>query len=376
MLDYEMLKLIWWLLIGVLLIGFAIADGLDMGAGILMPMIGRTDHERRVVINTIAPHWDGNQVWLITAGGAIFAAWPPVYATAFSGFYFAMLLVLLALFFRPVGFDYRSKIESSRWRGWWDRLIWFGSFVPTLVFGVAFGNLLQGVPFRVDDMMRAFYDGSFFGLLNPFAIVCGLISVAMIVMHGAAWLLARADRIVADRAARVVQLAAIALIVLFALAGFWVSASGMGYHLDTIGNTNTAMNLLDKQVSQQSWLTRFDNPLMWIAPLLAVAGALVAASLARAGRGGQAFIATSLSMAGVIATAGLALFPFVMPSSLDPKASLTLWDATSSELTLRIMFWVALVMVPIILAYTSWCYFKMWRRITVEHIKSDAHGLY
>ncbi|WP_106478629.1 cytochrome d ubiquinol oxidase subunit II [Phytohalomonas tamaricis] len=376
MIDYEMLKLIWWLLVGVLLIGFAIADGMDMGAAILMPFVGRNDAERRVVINTIAPHWDGNQVWLVTAGGAIFAAWPPVYATAFSGFYFAMLLVLLALFFRPVGFDYRSKIESPQWRTWWDRLIWFGSFVPTLVFGVAFGNLLQGVPFEVDSMMRASYAGTFFELLNPFAILCGLISVAMIVMHGGAWLMARADRVVAERSRVALQGGAIALVVLFMIAGAWVGQSGMGYVVTEIGDTSGAMNLLNKSVTHASWLAKYDNPLEWIAPLLGIAGALVAFALAGMKRGGLAFVASSLSMAGVIATAGLAMFPFIMPSSLQPAASLTLWDATSSAMTLTIMFWVALVMVPVILSYTLWCYIKMWRRITLEHISSNNHVLY
>ncbi len=148
MIDYEVLRFIWWLLVGVLLIGFAVTDGFDMGVGMLTRILGRTDTERRVMINSIAPHWDGNQVWLITAGGALFAAWPMVYAAAFSGFYVAMILVLASLFFRPVGFDYRSKIEDNRWRNMWDWGIFIGSFVPPLVIGVAFGNLLQGVPFH------------------------------------------------------------------------------------------------------------------------------------------------------------------------------------------------------------------------------------
>ncbi|MFM0298466.1 MULTISPECIES: cytochrome d ubiquinol oxidase subunit II, partial [Paraburkholderia] len=152
--DYASLKLIWWVLIGVLLIGFALTDGFDMGAAILLPFIGRTDAERRIVVNTVGATWEGNQVWLITAGGAMFAAWPLVYAASFSGFYFAMLLVLFSLFFRPVGFDYRSKREDPRWRSAWDWALFVGGFVPALVFGVAFGNLLQGVPFSFDTDLR------------------------------------------------------------------------------------------------------------------------------------------------------------------------------------------------------------------------------
>ena len=183
MLDYTSLKLIWWLLVGVLLVGFAIMDGHDMGVGTLLPFVGRSDTERRVIINTVGPHWDGNQVWFITGGGAIFAAWPLVYATAFSGFYWAMLAVLWALFFRPVGFDYRSKIHDARWRSTWDWGLFVGGAVPPLIFGVAFGNLLQGVPFHFDEYLVSYYTGSFWGLLNPFALVCGVVSTAMITFH-------------------------------------------------------------------------------------------------------------------------------------------------------------------------------------------------
>ena len=171
MIDYEILKVIWWLFIGVLLIGFAIMDGHDMGVGTLLPFLGKDDNERRVMINSVAPHWDGNQVWLITGGGAMFAAWPMMYAAAFSGFYWAMLVVLAALIFRPVAFDFRSKLEGASWRGNWDWALFFGSAVPPIIFGVAFGNLLQGVPFHIDETMRPIYTGNFFGLLNPFGLL-------------------------------------------------------------------------------------------------------------------------------------------------------------------------------------------------------------
>ena len=198
--EYELLKIIWWVLIGVLLIGFAVTDGFDMGVGALLKVIGKTDTERRVMMNTIGPHWDGNQVWFITAGGAIFAAWPVVYAVAFSGFYWALLLVLFAMFFRPVGFEYRSKVQDPRWRNAWDWGLTVGGAVPALVFGVAFGNLLLGVPFTLDEFMRSTYTGSFWALLNPFALLCGVVSLLMLAMHGGTYLQMRTAGLVHERA--------------------------------------------------------------------------------------------------------------------------------------------------------------------------------
>ncbi len=202
MLDYSTLKVIWWLLVGVLLVGFAVMDGHDMGVGTLLPFVGRNDLERRVVINTVGPHWDGNQVWFITAGGAIFAAWPLVYATAFSGFYWAMLAVLWALFFRPVGFDYRSKLHHPTWRSVWDCGLFVGGAVPPLIFGVAFGNLLQGVPFGFDQNLVSTYTGTFWQLLNPFALLTGVVSSAMITFHGAIYLSHRTEAEIQQRAKR------------------------------------------------------------------------------------------------------------------------------------------------------------------------------
>ena len=200
--DYEFLRFIWWLLVGVLLIGFAVTDGFDMGVGALLKVIGRDDTERRILINAVAPHWDGNQVWLITAGGALFAAWPPVYATAFSGFYLAMMLTLAALFLRPIGFDYRSKLDNAKWRSNWDWALFIGSAVPPIVFGVAFGNLLQGVPFEFNQFMMLTYHGNFFGLLNPFGILAGLVSLFMLVTQGATWLMMKTEGPVEVRARR------------------------------------------------------------------------------------------------------------------------------------------------------------------------------
>ncbi|MBB6489604.1 cytochrome d ubiquinol oxidase subunit II, partial [Rhizobium lusitanum] len=222
LIDYETLRVIWWLLLGVLLIGFAVTDGFDLGVGTLLPFVAKTDTERRIAINAIGPTWEGNQVWLILGGGAVFAAWPPLYAVSFSGFYLAMFAILFALILRPVAFKYRSKRDGDGWKAGWDWALFIGGFVPSLIFGVAVGNVLQGVPFRFDEDMRIYYEGSFFALLNPYALLCGLLSVAMLTMHGAAWLQVKTDGIVAERARRYGSIAALAVIVLFALGGLFL----------------------------------------------------------------------------------------------------------------------------------------------------------
>ncbi|MFE8071173.1 cytochrome d ubiquinol oxidase subunit II [Marinobacteraceae bacterium S3BR75-40.1] len=379
MMEYEVLKLIWWVLIGVLLIGFAITDGFDMGAGALLPFLGKTDSERRVIINTVGPHWDGNQVWLITAGGAIFAAWPVVYATAFSGFYWAMLLTLFALFFRPVGFDYRSKIDDPRWRRAWDWGLFAGGAVPPIIFGVAFGNLLQGVPFHLDEVMRSYYTGSFWQLLNPFALLAGVLSLLMIVSHGAVWLMMKADKVVAERARAVAVLAGFGVLVLFALAGLWVAFGLDGFRVTAMPDHNADINPLNKEVitATGAWLDNYSRyPWMLVAPVLGLAGALGVALAAMRRSGGWGFLASSLMLAGIIMTAGFSLFPFVMPSSTVAASSLTVWDVTSSHKTLQIMFVVCLIFVPIVLAYTIWSYVKMWGRVEVDYIEKNSTSSY
>lgn len=379
MFDYEVLRFVWWLLIGILLVGFAIADGFDMGVGMLTRFMGRNDTERRIMINTIAPHWDGNQVWLITAGGALFAAWPMVYAAAFSGFYVAMILVLASLYFRPVGFDYRSKIEDMRWRGMWDWGVFIGSFVPPLVIGVAFGNLLQGVPFRADEFLRLDYTGNFFQLLNPFGLLAGVISVAMILTQGATYLQMRTNGELHLRSRAVAQVAALVMMVCFVLAGVWVKYGIDGYVITSAIDHHAASNPLGKTVVREAgaWLANFNHmPALWLFPLLGVVLPLLTVLFSRCEKGGLAFVTSSLTLACVIMTAGIALFPFIMPSSIEPGMSLTMWDSTSSLRTLTVMTFVAIVFVPIILAYTSWCYYKMYGRITKEHIERNTHSLY
>lgn len=377
--DYEILRLIWWLFLGVLLIGFAIMDGFDLGIGTLLFYVARTDMERRVVINTIGPVWEGNQVWLILGAGAIFAAFPPIYAAAFSGFYFAMLLTLLALILRPVGFKFRNLVADTRWRAVWDTALFIGGFVPSLVFGVAFGNLLLGTPFRIDDTLRIFYEGSFFGLLNPFALLCGLVSVAMLVMQGANFLALKTEGEVNSRAVRASAVAAGATIVLFALAGVWIAAGIDGYRITSAVVMDGPSNPLAKTVAMESgaWMANYAAmPWSIAAPVLGFAGAGLSAVFIRSGRELGAFIASSLAVLGIIATAGLALFPFMMPSSLDPRSSLTVWDATSSQMTLFVMLLVTLLFLPLVIAYTGWVFRVLRGKVTAEYISENSRKMY
>jgi len=377
--DYEILKFLWWVLVGVLFIGFAVTDGMDMGVGTLLPFLGKKDEERRVIINTIGPHWDGNQVWLITAGGAIFAAWPAVYAAAFSGFYFAMLLVLFALFFRPVGFDYRSKLTDAKWRTAWDWGLFAGGAIPSLVFGIAFGNLLLGVPFHLDEFLRPFYTGAFFDLFHPFALLAGVVSLAMLTMHGAVWLQLRTERLIAERARTWAKWTSLVTVTAFVLAGIWLVLGVDGYRVVSMPAFDAIPNPLTKEVVHEggAWLANYDlYPWTMLFPLLGIGGALATLALSQANRAGLALVTSSLSLTGIILTAGAAMFPFIMPSSTDPNSSLIAWDAVSSHLTLTVMFWAAMIFVPIILGYTTWTYAKMWRRVSVEEIRSQDHLAY
>ncbi|SQI41597.1 Cytochrome d ubiquinol oxidase subunit 2 [Leminorella richardii] len=379
MLDYDTLRFIWWLLVGVLLVGFAVTDGFDMGVGILVPIIGKTNTERRIMINSIAPHWDGNQVWLITAGGALFAAWPQAYAAAFSGFYIAMILVLSCLFFRPVGFDYRGKIDDSRWRTMWDYGIFLGSFVPALVFGVAFGNLLQGVPFTMNSMSHLSYEGNFFQLLNPFALIAGVVSLMMLITQGAAWLQMKTTAELRLRARAATQICALIVLVAFAAAGIWVVYYMDGYIVTSALDHTAASNPINKEVAQQAgaWLVNYNTyPILWAVPALGVALPLLTIIASRINSGGLAFLFSSLTIACVIFTAGITMFPFIMPSSITPNVSLTMWDATSSHLTLTVMTFVALIFVPIVLVYTLWSYIKMFGRLDKKHIEDNHASLY
>jgi len=378
MLDYAILRLLWWAVLGVILIGVAVMDGFDMGAAMLLPIVGRSDVERRVVLNTVGPVWEGNQVWLVLGGGALFAAWPPLYAVAFSGFYLAMMLLVAVLILRPVGFAFRSRLPDPRWRSLWDTSLFLGGLVSALVFGVAFGNVLLGAPFRFDETLRITYTGGLLDLFSPFAILCGLVSVAMIAMHGGAYLAAKTEGEIKARARRASAIAAVAVVVLFVAAGIWASQlNGYAFaHAPAHGGPSNP--LLKTVVRAPGALMANYRAMPWTlaAPALGVLGALTAAALsfARRSRAGLAFLASALSIAGVIATAGVSLFPFLLPSSLDPNASLTVWDASSSRLTLMIMTVATAVLLPIVLAYTAWVYRVLRGPVTAESVAADHHA--
>jgi cytochrome d ubiquinol oxidase subunit II len=377
--DYETLKLIWWLLIGVLLVGFAIMDGHDMGMGVLLPFVGKNDLERRAVINTVAPHWDGNQVWFITAGGAIFAAWPLVYATAFSGFYWAMMAALWALFFRPVGFDYRSKIQNPTWRSTWDWGLFIGGAVPPIIFGVAFGNLLQGVPFHFDDILMSTYTGSFWALLNPFALLAGVVSLAMITFQGANYLMMRTEGDIYRRARTASLIFGALAFITFALAGWWVATGIHGYVITSAIDGNGLPDPLAKTVETAAgaWMTNYSTYAWakWV-PIAAFAALAVGILFARLNKAGLAFWSSSVACAGIIGTAGVSMFPFVMPSSTDPRSSLTVYDAVSSHLTLGLMLGATVIFMPLIIFYTSWAYKVMWGKVTTEFIAANDKSAY
>ena len=375
--DYATIKLIWWVFIGVLFIGYAITDGFDLGTGILLPFIGKTDVERRMIIATIGPVWDGNQVWLITAGGALFAAWPLVYAASFSGFFLAMILTLFALLFRPPAFDYRNKMQDPRWRSFWDWAMFAACLVPTVIFGVAIGNLLQGVSLELDDTMHFRMTSSFLSLLNPFALFCALVAVAMLACHGAFWVALKTADPVESKAIGAGRFFAVLFLVLFISAGFWVSQLD-GYlvvgGLDPQGAANPLLKTVIKK--EGAWLANFQaNPAFWVAPLVAIAGALCAMVLARKQQA-LAFGVSCCIPLGTIATFGLAIFPFIMPSSTNPNISLTVWDATSSHITLEIMFWATVIFLPLVTMYTSWVYWVLRGKITPRSIEEGTAATY
>ena len=376
-LDYETLKLIWWLFVGLLLVGFVMTAGFDLGVGMLLPFLGKNDEERRVIINSIGPTWEGNQVWLILGAGAVFAAWPLVYAAAFSGFYAAMLLALFALVIRPGGFAFRSKLPDPRWRSLWDWVLFTGGAVPALIFGIAFGNLLQGVPFQYDDTLRLSFTGSFLALLNPFALLAGLVSVAMLVMHGAVYLTLRTQGEINARATRAAVVFGVIFLIAFALAGVWVALGIDGYRILYMPDANSAFTPLQKSVAKVmgAWIANYSlYPWTLFAPVAGFAGAI--AALALRARAGMALIASSICVSAVVLTAGFAMFPFVMPSSTHPDHSLTMWDGVSSHLTLTWMFWATVVFLPIIIAYTIWVFRVMRGKLTVDDVRQHTHSIY
>lgn len=380
MIEYAILKLVWWVFIGVLLVGFAVLDGFDLGVGTLLPWVARRDIERRVLINTIGPLWEGNQVWFITAGGALFAAWPMVYATAFSGLYAALIMVLFALILRPVGFDFRSKVSDPRWRAVWDWGLFAGGAVPSLVFGIAFGNLLLGLPFHFDRDLHVVWQGGFTELLRPFALLAGVVSLAMMVLHGASWIALRTEGVLARRARCAAVVAGGVFVIAFAAAGVWASSGLTGLRMAALPDVNQVLMPTMKSVTAApgAWLDTYRlYPWTWVIPGAALAGALLAMAMSALGRrAGFGFLGSAVAVGATVITAGVALFPFVMPSGTRPDHSLTLWDSVSSPLTLNLMFWAVVLLLPPVIAYTTWAYRVLRGTITESTVEQDPHSLY
>ena len=378
MLDYETLRLIWWAILGALLIGFAVMDGFDLGVGAIFRFVGRTDDERRVLLESVEPVWEGNQVWFILGGGAAFAAWPLLYAASFSGLYLALFLVLLALILRPVGFTFRGQLQDARWRNFWDWALFVGGAAPALLFGVAFGNLLLGIPFHFDELRRPVYTAGFFNLLHPFALLSGLISLSMLVMHGSAYAALKIDRSMAPRVAAVGRAAALVLVVALVAAGIWVGLGIDGQRIVSEFNGAGPSNPLAKtvEVMRGGWLENYRaHDALWAVPALALATALLTERLLKGGRFGVAFITSALTQTTVILTAGIALFPFLMPSVTHPDHGLTIWDASSSAKTLAIMLAAVVIFLPIVLVYTAWVFRTLRGEVTLEHVRRGS-GLY
>jgi cytochrome bd quinol oxidase subunit 2 apoprotein (EC 1.10.3.-) len=377
--DYETLRLIWWALLGILLIGFAIMDGFDLGVAGLLPYVARKDEERRIVFNTLGPVWEGNQVWLILGGGASFAAWPALYALSFSGFYVAIFLALFAIIIRPVGFKFRSKMPNKIWRCVWDNGVFVGGLVPPLIFGVAFGNLFLGTPFYYDDMLRSFYTGSFLGLLTPFTLTCGVLAVTMMLLQGSSFLALKNTDNIQQRARCVGQVLAIIVAGVFLLCGWWIWSSIEGYVITSPYNSMGPSNPLNKVVAiaPGAWMQwHYANPLTLLIPGTGIACSLLTGLFLKVKRDGLAFISSSLTTALIISTAGLALFPFLMPSSLSPSHSLTVWDASSSEKTLFVMLMAVVVFLPIVLCYTMWVYRVLRGKVTAQTLEDNRTNAY
>jgi cytochrome d ubiquinol oxidase subunit II len=319
----------WFLLIGVLLTGYAILDGFDLGVGVLH-LFAKDEGQRRIHLNAIGPVWDGNEVWLLTAGGAMFAAFPVVYATVFSGFYLAFMLLLFALIFRAVSMEFRGQVDSPGWRRFWDWAFGLGSLVPAVLFGVAIGNVVRGLPIQADGTLNV----SFFALLNPYSLLMGILSLVMFTMHGAAYLAARTEGELQQRMARCTTAAWVAFFVFYLLA--------------------TVSTFFAAPVPMGEILT---SPLLWI--LLAVLlSAMVYIPIAtRAGKHLRAFLASSVAIASLVGVLGVSLYPRMVPSSVDvANHSLTIYNASSSSLTLTVMLIIALIGMPLVIAYTAFIY--------------------
>jgi cytochrome d ubiquinol oxidase subunit II len=372
---YVVLKLIWALLLGILLINIAVMVGMDMGVGSLLRFVGRTDGERRAALNMIGPHWDGNQVWFVLGGGAIFAAFPTLYATSFSIFYIVMILLLFSMIMRPVAFEYRSKVDATHWRQSWDWAFLVSGALPMIIYGAAMGNVLQGVGFHFDWNGRYQQDESFIWyLLNPFAILCGLLSLALSVFQGGAMMMIRGEEPIYGRARHIAMVAGLVAAVLFIAGGVWVRSIKGFVYTAPVNPAMAATPLGGPAVAMQSgaWMTHFHTmPVLWLLPAMGLAGMLLGALALSARQPILGWWLGALAWVGTIGTTGAAMFPFLMPSSTMPSQGLTIWNASSSKYTLACMLFFAAIFVPAIICYTAWAFRVMSGKVKIEAIDND-----
>jgi cytochrome bd ubiquinol oxidase subunit II len=378
LLDYETLRFTWWILLGVLVIGFAIMDGFDMGMAFLHPFIARTDNERRIILNIIGPVWEGNQVWLILGIGAIFAAFPQIYATAFSSFYWVMLLILLSLILRPVSFEYRHHC-APQYRYYWDITLFFSGLFPPFVFGMLVGHQFLGLPFSFDAALQSHYHGGFLSLFDPFALLCGVVSLCMFIVNGGLLLLHKTTEMsLQERAKKAVCWAFYLWFFAFFLAAFYLSRID-GYivsgHLLHNGPSNPLLKTVIRLPG--GWFTNYQTiHALWAIPIGTIFFGILSKFLMKKRHYLCAWIASAYMTAGTIITAGVALFPFLMTSSFIPSHSLTLWDASSSHLSLWLMLIAACLFVPLIIFYTSWIFHVLRGSINKETIINSKDHLY
>jgi cytochrome d ubiquinol oxidase subunit II len=374
---YVALKVIWALLLGVLLTGLAVMVGMDMGVGTLLRFVGRTDAERRAALNIVGPHWDGNQVWFILGGGAIFAAFPTLYAASFSVFYVVMILLLFSMIMRPVAFEYRSKVDASRWRGTWDWAFLISGAVPMIVYGAAIGNVLQGVGFHFSWDGQYYQDESFIWyLLNPFAILCGVVSLALSIYEGGAMLMIRGEGAIADRARRFAIWGGFVAAALFVVGGIWVQFIHGFAYAEPVDPAMAATPLNGPKVVMQAgaWMDNFVRfPILWLVPALGLVGMILGAFALVARRPVLGWWLGALAWIGTIGTVGAAMFPFLMPSSTAPDQSLTVWNASGSAYNLGWMLAFALIFAPAVIAYTSWVFYVMGGKVKPEKVSQDDH---
>lgn len=374
---YTLLQLVWAAVLCVLFIGLGLMVGMDMGVGTLLRFVGRNDGERRTALNIVGPHWDGNQVWFILGGGAIFAAFPTLYATSFSVFYVVMILLLFSMILRPVAFEYRSKADSRYWRASWDWVFLVSGALPMFIYGAAFGNVMEGVGYHFGWTGQYYQDESFLSyLVNPFAILCGLMSVALSVCQGAAMLMIRAEEPIYGRARRYGVMGGLSAAALFIAGGLFVSHM-KGYVLVSTDSGMSVNPLHGQHVSvvNGGWMQNFQqHPVLWLLPLLGLGSMIVAVLALWKDRPAIGWWFGLGSWTGTIGTVGAAMFPFMMPSSTAPDQSLTVWNSTASAYGLTCMAVIALIFMPIILSYTSWCYYVMRGKVRTENIIHDTHS--